>query len=169
MKKIIFICLFALTVFSLSAETKWRRNFLGGMQLWAQNFISYGIAGQIGYEFNSTNIGIYGEAGIFSGWPYKLEFTIGAFSQIKLNNFPRFGIGFFSYINALPQMNDSGYGSDFYSLSFVRFHLNFEYKKLIIMPYINLYSDSKNSIPGYLTVGFGTLVGIRTNTRIKSK
>jgi hypothetical protein len=132
-----------------------------------QNIISAGAGLQIGADFNINNFifNLSGEANISSGYPYGLEYHIGGFTEFNINNIG-LGIGFFYYGNAFPMIKGEGYGSDYYNLQSLRFHIVLSNNIYKLMPYINMYFDfNKKHINNNIKIdshqfGFGVIFSI---------
>ena len=132
-----------------------------------QNDFSFGSSLQIGYNFQFKNLGlsVMPELVIATGYPYGLEFSGALLTELIFNNTIGFGIGYGIYGNAFPLIQGSGYGSDSYSLHFIKAFATLKNGNLKMSPFINFYFDpfksinSKNNIVhNELKMGFGLVV-----------
>jgi len=132
-----------------------------------QNIISTGADLQLGVNFNinNFNINVSGEASIMSGYPYGMEYHLGGFTEFNIFNIG-FGIGYFFYGNLFPMISGEGYGSDFYNLHSLRFHIALSHNYFKLMPFVNMYFDINNKhINNNIKIennqlGFGVIIGI---------
>jgi len=130
------------------------------------NYISAGTAIQLGVDFNINNytINLSGEIDITTGYPYGFEYHIGSILEFNSHNIG-IGIGYLFYGNLFPMIKGTGYGSDFFNLHCLRFHISLTNNNIRLTPYISLYFDSNNRhINNNIKIdkpefGFGFMVG----------